>query len=211
MKKIINASEDIVNEVIDGFVNSNKHRIKRLDENVVAVKEKINGKVGIAIGNGAGHEPDCIGFVGKNMVDCNAVGGIFACPGPFGILEAIKEADNNAGVCLLISNHEGDLLNSKMAMEMARDDGINVEPVIMYYDITTAPRELMEQRRGTIGDIFAYKMIGGYASKGHTLEEVVEFGKNVVKSSNALTAAIGEGHLRLPAKLCLNWQTEKLR
>lgn len=76
-KKIINSKENIVRDTIDGFVNAYSEKIiKHSEANVLLRKDlKEAGKIGLVIGNGSGHEPACIGFVGKNMLDANAFGG----------------------------------------------------------------------------------------------------------------------------------------
>lgn len=40
------------------------------------------GKVGLMIGGGSGHEPAFLGFVGKGLADAAAIGNVFASPQP---------------------------------------------------------------------------------------------------------------------------------
>lgn len=40
------------------------------------------GKVGIVIGGGSGHEPGFWGYVGKGCADAAVIGNIFAAPPP---------------------------------------------------------------------------------------------------------------------------------
>ncbi len=171
--KFINDPKNLVQESLEGYVKAFSDRIALAESaRVVIRKNKPSNKVGVLIGNGAGHEPACIGFVGKNMLDANAVGALFAAPDPYTILAAIKEADCGKGVCVLISNHAGDILNSKMAIDMAEDDEFNVKGVVLYDDIASAPPEEIEERRGTAGTMFAYKIVGTYAEGNHSLEDV---------------------------------------
>ena len=94
MRKLINEPENIVPELIDGFVLTNKDKVKRISRHVVARKEApIQGKVGIVIGGGAGHEPLFLEFIGRGMADASVHGQIFAAPSPDYILEAIKAVD----------------------------------------------------------------------------------------------------------------------
>lgn len=195
MKKFINEPDNIVNDTMEGFVNAYSDRLKKIEgSNVIARKvKKGKGKVGVIIGNGSGHEPACIGFVGKNMLDCNAYGGIFAAPGPDTLLEAIEEADNGEGVVVLISNHAGDVINSKMALDMAEDDDLNVAGVILYDDIASAKKEEEEERRGTVGTLFNYKITGTYAEEKHSLEEVVKMAEKVRNNTRSLSVATVPG------------------
>lgn len=192
--KFINNPNDIVEETVRGYVKAYGHKIKKVQNaNVVARKKMTPGKVGVVIGNGSGHEPACIGFVGENMLDANAYGGIFAAPGPYTILEAIKAADTGNGVCVLVSSHSGDILNSKMAIDMAEDDGINAKAVLLYDDIASAPKTSpVSERRGSIGTLFNYKMTPSYA-QGHSLEEIITFSEKVRDNTRSVVAAMTPG------------------
>jgi len=122
MKKLINNPQNIVDELIEGFILTNKSIIKRIGSlNVVArIDAPIKGKVGIVIGGGAGHEPLFLEYIGKGMADVEVHGQIFAAPSSDIILEGIKAADGGAGVILLYNNYTGDVLNFDMAQDMAR-------------------------------------------------------------------------------------------
>ncbi len=194
IQKFINRPEDIIPEMIKGYVKAYRERIKKLPEADVIVRRKMTkGKVGVVIGNGSGHEPACIGFVGNNMLDANAYGGIFAAPGPNTMLEAIKAADTGSGVCVLISNHAGDVLNSKMAIDMAEDEGIMARGVVLYDDIASAPKsDPVSERRGAVGTLFNYKMTSSYAP-GHSLKEIVSFAEKVRDNTRSIVAAMSPG------------------
>lgn len=190
-KKFINNCDEIVEDMIEGFCKAHSETIfKAENSNLVIYKHRNKSKVGVIIGNGSGHEPACIGFVGSNMLDCNAYGGLFASPGPYTILDAIKVADNGQGVCVLISNHAGDVLNSKMAIDMAEDDGYVAKGVVLYDDVASASKyEDPTERRGTAGTLFAYKMVGSYANEGHSLEKVCDFAAKVRDNTRTISVA----------------------
>lgn len=192
--KFINDPEDIVEETVRGYVKAYGDRIRKLPGcDVVARKRMTKDKVGVIIGNGSGHEPACLGFVGENMLDANAYGGIFAAPGPYTILEAIKAADTGKGVCVLVSAHAGDILNSKMAIDMAEDDGYEAKAVLLYDDIASAPKsEPVSQRRGSVGTLFNYKMTPSYA-QGRTLDEITAFASRVRDNTRSIAAAMSPG------------------
>lgn len=193
-KKFINSTETIVEETVEGFVKAYGDRLEKLENsNVVIRKEIENDKVSVIIGNGSGHEPACIGFVGKNMLTANAYGGVFAAPGPDTIYDAIEATDKGKGVCVLISNHAGDIINSKMAIDMAQDDDLKCKSVILYDDIASAPKEEMTERRGTAGTLFNYKITSSYAAEGHCLEEVVAMAEKVRDNTRTLTVATVPG------------------
>jgi phosphoenolpyruvate---glycerone phosphotransferase subunit DhaK len=190
VKKFINEEDNIVKDTVSGLIKAYGDILAKVPNQDVVVRKNITkGNVGVVIGNGSGHEPACIGFVGKNMLTANAYGGIFAAPGPDATYEAIKAADTGAGVCVLISNHAGDVINSNMAIDMAEDDDINCKGVLLYDDIASAPKSKIEERRGTAGTLFAYKIVGSYAEEGHKLEDVVKMAEKVRDNTRTLTVA----------------------
>lgn len=196
LNKFLNNPENVVSETVEGYVKAYSDRIYKIsNKNVVARKTMTSEKVGVVIGNGSGHEPACLGFVGENMLDANAYGHVFAAPDPYSILEAIKISDQGHGVCVLISNHAGDVLNSKIAIDMAENDGIKVKGVILYDDVASAPKnEPISERRGSVGTIFNYKMTSSYSNiRGKTLEEIVKFAENVRDNTRSIVAAISPG------------------
>ena len=194
-KKLINDKENIVAEMIAGFTAANSDRIYKLDTEDVLVSRHMNrNTVGVMIGNGSGHEPACIGFVGRNMLDANVYGGMFAAPGPKSILDGIKATDTGKGTCLLISNHEGDVINAKLAVRMAKKEGYTVETLLLHDDIASAPKGAPHsERRGAAGTLFAYKLIGSYANEGHDLDQVLAFGKQVRDNTRTLSLSIDSG------------------
>ncbi len=190
MKKFINPEEDIPSQIAEAVVTAWSDRLKKLPHSNVVVRKNLDeNKIGVLIGNGSGHEPACICFVGENMLDANAYGGIFAAPDPITLLEAIKACDTGQGVVLLVSNHAGDVLNAKMACELAECEDIKVHPVILYDDISSAPKEEIAERRGTIGTFFNYKMAGSYSEEAHSMDDLVRFIEKVRDNTRSLTVA----------------------
>ncbi|NSW77248.1 MAG: dihydroxyacetone kinase subunit DhaK, partial [Candidatus Atribacteria bacterium] len=82
MKKFINRPENLVEEMLEGFVKANADKVRRLPTERVLVRSDapVKGKVGIVTGGGSGHKPAFIGYIGKGLVDAVAVGDIFAAP-----------------------------------------------------------------------------------------------------------------------------------
>lgn len=196
MKKMLNAVEDAVDEMIDGYVRAFGSRVIRNSGNGRIVERaiaKAPGKVALVIGNGSGHEPIAMGWVGEGMLDANAVGEIFAAPSPDLICEAITIADRGAGVLLLISNHSGDVMNGEAGAEMARDLGYQVETLLMYDDISTAPRTEADMRRGAPGTTFIYKLCGALAEEGARLDTIKCFGEIVRDNTVTLGASVSPG------------------
>jgi len=192
MKKLINKPENIVNELIGGFILTNRNKVKRIGSlNVVARADApIKGKVGIVIGGGAGHEPLFLEYIGKGMADVEVHGQIFAAPTPDIILEAIKAADGGSGVILLYNNYAGDALNFNMAQDMARDEGIKVDTVRVNDEISSAPQERAEDRRGTTSVHIIIKIAGASSESGMPFDLVIKLLKKTIYNSRSLGVSL---------------------
>ncbi len=192
MKKLINGPENIVNELIEGFVLTNKDKVKRIkDLNIVARADApTTGKVGIVIGGGAGHEPLFLEFIGKGMADVEVHGQIFASPPPDTILEGIKAADGGAGVILLYNNYAGDVLNFDMAQDMAREEGIKIETVKINDEISSAPKDRAEERRGTTSDHIIIKIAGASSDSGLDHPSILKLLGRAVYNSRSLGVSL---------------------
>jgi dihydroxyacetone kinase-like protein len=191
MKKFINKAENLTPELLEGFVKANPSTVKLAGERIVGrLAPKEAGKVGIITMGGAGHEPALIGWVGKGMVDMCALGDIFAAPGAPRILEAARLANTGAGVVLLTFNHEGDVLSSNMALQMAARQGIKLHRILISDDISAAPRNDPDNRRGLIGGLIVLKIIGAAAEEGCSFEEVVALGEKAAANIATLAVAV---------------------
>lgn len=191
MKKILNQRETIIADMLKGFVKVEKDHIavSKENERVLYRKEKQEGKVGIVIGGGSGHEPLFFGLLGKNLADAVAVGNVFAAPTPQTILAAIHEANQGEGVICLFGNYAGDVLNFDLAKEMADTEGIAVVNLAISDDIASAPKEYQVDRRGIAGDLFVIKEVAAAAAKGYSLEGC----QRIAQECNQRTYSIGVG------------------
>ncbi|SFM17080.1 dihydroxyacetone kinase DhaK subunit [Gracilibacillus orientalis] len=193
MKKLINIPNDVVDEMIDGYVKAHPKLVRKLNENkrsIVIASETRENKVGVLIGGGSGHEPAFMGYVGKGMADGVAVGNIFASPPPDPIVAATKAIDKGNGVVYIYGNYAGDLMNFGMAAELAElEEDIDIEFVVVNDDVASAPNNEKEKRRGIAGEFFVTKVAGAAAEKGYSLKEVAE----VARQTNNVTRTMGVG------------------
>lgn len=204
MKKLFNSKERMPDDMIDGFIAAYPDVVARgSDPRVVRRKDlrTKDGKVALLIGNGCGHEPIAMGFVGEGLLDANVVGDVFAAPSPDAILEGIEEVTGDAGAVLLISRHEGDVINGNAAAMMAQDDGLNVQPLLMYDDISSAPKGQEDERRGAAGTMFIYKILGAAAEEGMALDDLMTLGAEVRAATRTLGAAVSPGVSPLTGEL----------
>lgn len=191
MKKLINNPNDITEELIDGFVLVNQKKVKRISKHVVSrIEAPIKGKVGIVIGGGSGHEPLFLEYIGKGVADSVAHGQIFTAPSPEMIIDAIRTADGGAGVILLYNNYTGDVLNFNAAQEMAKEEGIKIDTVLINEEISSAPIERREERRGTTADRLIVKIGGSAAEAGLDFNSVKRVLEKAVFNSRSLGVAL---------------------
>ena len=122
MKKFINDPYDVVDEMVEGFLDVHSQYVRKLDSVRTLVRKDapVPDKVGIVTGGGSGHKPAFIGFIGEGMLDAVAVGEIFPSPPPLACFEAAKAVDSGKGVLFLLGNYAGDVMNFQMAADMAK-------------------------------------------------------------------------------------------
>ena len=191
MKKFINKSEDIVQELLEGFVAAYPKKVKLAGNRLIArTNPKASGKVGVVTLGGSGHEPALSGYVGEGLLDVSVPGEIFAAPGAPKCLEALKMADKGAGVLFVVLNHDGDKLSANMTMQMAKKEGITVKKVLTSEDISNAPRNDPENRRGLIGALFVYKVAGAAAEAGKNLDEVTAIAEKMERNMATIAVAV---------------------
>ncbi|PKO16301.1 MAG: hypothetical protein CVU39_08025 [Chloroflexi bacterium HGW-Chloroflexi-10] len=185
--KLINTPESMVREDNEGLALAYPQLVALTPEGIlIRATSKDSNKVGLAIGHGGGHTPSMGGLIGPGLLDADVYGPIFTCASGIRIAEAIRAADHGCGVVLLISNHSGDVLNARLALRRAAQEGIRVAPVYLGDDLATAPRTKLSERRGLGGLLFALKTGGAAAEAGLPLEEVVR----VMQKTNERTATL---------------------
>jgi dihydroxyacetone kinase-like protein len=185
--KLINHPDNMIPEDNQGLAFLYPDLVELTTEGIlVRSNPKETGKVALVIGHGGGHTPSMGGFVGPGLLDADVYGPIFTCASGVAIARAIKAGDREGGTVLLISNHSGDVLNARLALRRAQQDGISVQPVILGDDIATASRENYQQRRGLGGMLFALKIGGAAADSGIKLDEVAA----LMRKTNQRTATL---------------------
>jgi len=194
MKKFINKPEDVARELTLGMVKAYSNYLTLVENDIIIRRiPKEKGKVHIVFGQGIGHEPGLNGMLGLGMHDVEIPGNIFACASGDRIYEGIKRAWEMSGhtpVLLLIANHEGDVLNGNMAVDLAREDKIDVESVLLYDDIASAPKGDERNRRGMAGMIFCFKIAGALAEQGASREKIIEMTKLVNSRTRTILVSL---------------------
>jgi phosphoenolpyruvate---glycerone phosphotransferase subunit DhaK len=191
MKKFINAPEDVVREALAGVAAAHPElRVDFVNQIVVRAEAPLAGKVGLISGGGSGHEPLHGGFVGAGMLDAACPGEVFTSPVPDQILAATKAVDGGAGVVHIVKNYTGDVLNFQMAADLASDDGVRVETVLVDDDVAVENSTWTAGRRGTTATLIVEKVAGAAAAEGQALEAVAGLGRRVNENSASFAVAL---------------------
>lgn len=199
MQRFLNNPDDVVDEMLRGFLKCHPDIVAETTNPRVLkyVHAPVQGKVGIVTGGGSGHKPAFIGYIGKNMCDAVAVGEVCSSPTANAFLDAFRAADSGKGVACLYGNYSGDNMNVKMAVKLAKKEGIEVRTVVANDDAASAPKDQAEKRRGVAGEILMWKAAGAMAASGADLEDVIASAKDAIDHTRSV--GIGLTPCTLPA------------
>ena len=159
MKKFMNAPETVTDEELTGLGLAYPD-ILEVDGHLVISKDLAAAdRVTIVTYGGSGHEPAQAGFVGKGMLDVQAVGDIFAAP-------------------------NGQLVFD--AMKLAKKAGLNVRQVVTGEEIQYDPNG-EDNKRGLAGAVALYHIAAAAAREGKSLDEVAEIAQRYADSMASIT------------------------
>ncbi|QKG24964.1 dihydroxyacetone kinase subunit DhaK [Actinomadura verrucosospora] len=191
MRKLINDPENVVADALRGLAAA--HPSLRVDpENgtVVRADAPRAGRVALVSGGGSGHEPLHAGFVGRGMLDAACCGQVFTSPVPDQIIAATMAVNGGAGVLHIVKNYTGDVLNFRMAAELAEDEEIEVASVIVNDDVAVEDSLFTAGRRGTGATLFVEKIAGALAEEGADLASVASIAREVNERSRSFGVAL---------------------
>ena len=192
MKKLINNAEDVVKEELKGIELAHPDLVKVFydPDYIIRADSPVKGKVALVSGGGSGHEPMHGGFVGKGMLDGACPGAVFTSPTPDQMLEATKAVDGGAGVLHIVKNYTGDVMNFEMAADMARDEGIEVESVLVDDDVAVEDSTWTAGRRGVGLTVLMEKIVGAAAEEGRSLKECADLARKVNAQGRSMGMAL---------------------
>jgi len=194
MKKLINDPADVVREALRGIAVAHPDlRVDVQQRIVVRTDAPRPGKVGLVSGGGSGHEPLHAGFVGVGMLDAACPGEVFTSPVPDQMLAATKAVEGGAGVVHVVKNYTGDVMNFRMAAELAQDEGAKVESVLVDDDVAVQDSLYTAGRRGTGATLVVEKVAGALAESGGDLGQVAGVGRRVNERSRSFGIALTAG------------------
>lgn len=173
MKKIINAPETYVDDMLKGIYAAHGDQVKYAEGDLrcYCTAHKKPGKVAIITGGGSGHLPLFLGYVGDGMIDGCGVGGVFQSPSPEQIYNIAREVEAGAGVLYLYGNYTGDIMTFDMATDMCDMDDIVCKSIVGADDVNSHADPAT--RRGVAGIYFMFKAAGAKADQGGDLDAVL--------------------------------------
>src|SRR5438270_4325102 len=192
MKKLINQTEDVVKEALEGMQALHPELLRVDFENQIIVRADapVRGKVGVISGGGSGHEPMHGGFVGVGMLDAACPGAVFTSPVPDQMLAATHAVNGGAGVLHIVKNYTGDVLNFEMAAELAQADGLDVVAVVINDDVAVQDSLYTTGRRGVGTTVLAEKITGALAATGASLADVAAICRRVNENGRSMGMAL---------------------
>ena len=191
LRKFVNDPASIVDEMIAGFVGAfPTYYEKHPDVNAVLYRQRRKEKAALVIGGGSGHEPMFAGFVGKGLADAAVCGNIYNAPDPETIYQTAKSVESGKGVVLLYGTYAGDRMNFDLAAERLQCEGIECCQIRVHDDITSAPVEKKEERRGISGDVYMIRLIGAACDAGLQLDEITRLADHASERLWSIGAAI---------------------
>ena len=191
MRKLINDPADVVTDALRGLAAAHPElRVDPEARTIVRADAPRTGKVALVSGGGSGHEPLHGGFVGPGMLDAAVPGEVFTSPVPDQILAATTAVHGGAGVLHIVKNYTGDVLNFRMAAELAEDEDIEVESVIVADDVAVEDSTHTAGRRGTGATLFVEKIAGARAEEGADLAAVAAVAREVADRSRSFGVAL---------------------
>ncbi|MDT0442712.1 dihydroxyacetone kinase subunit DhaK [Streptomyces johnsoniae] len=192
MTMLINVAERVVADALRGMADAHPELVVDVEHRVIVRRDApVAGKVGLVSGGGSGHEPLHGGFVGPGMLDAACPGEVFTSPVPDQMVRAAAAVDSGAGVLFIVKNYTGDVLNFRMAAELAEDENIQVAKVLVRDDVAVEDSTHTAGRRGTGATLFVEKVAGAAAEEGAPLERVTALAQQVADSSRSFGVALG--------------------
>ncbi|MGX1372089.1 dihydroxyacetone kinase-like protein [Streptomyces canus] len=191
MKMLINSPETVVVDALRGVAAAHPELNVDVERRVVVRRDaREGGRVGLVSGGGSGHEPLHAGFVGYGMLSAACPGDVFTSPVPDQMLRAVRAVEAGQGVLFVVKNYTGDVLNFQMAAELAEEDGVRVERVLVNDDVAVTDSLYTAGRRGTGATLFVEKIAGAAAEEGAPLEQVAAIARRVNEFSRSFGVAL---------------------
>lgn len=195
MKKLMNDAYTIENDMFSGYAELYKDKIERIANTGIFVSRTKKKQVAVISGGGSGHEPADVGYVGEGLLQACAMGPVFIPPNAEDVYKAIKAADQGLGVFVIVKNFEADVKSFMLGIDLALNDGHEIEYAIVNDDCSVESDSYKKRRRGVAGTVLAIKVLGAAAFEGKNLKELKELSETLILSINTLGVSLAPGIL----------------
>ncbi|OHV60250.1 dihydroxyacetone kinase subunit DhaK [Pseudofrankia sp. BMG5.36] len=194
-RQFVNDPDHVVPEALEGLVLAHPGLLRLHPDPAYVTRAKpAPGKVAVVSGGGSGHEPLHTGFVGAGMLDAAVPGAVFASPTALQVAAATTAVDTGQGVLQIVKNYTGDVLNFRIAAEIATDHGTAVDQILVDDDLASERADGEGPgRRGTAAVVVVEKLCGALAEQGADLPELVRFGRALVADARSMGIALAAG------------------
>ena len=115
---------------------------------------------------------------------------MFTSPTPDQMLAATVGTDAGAGVLHVVKNYTGDVMNFEMAAELAVEQGVRVETVVVADDVAVEDSLYTAGRRGVGLTVLLEKIVGAAAEEGRDLDAVVAVANKVNENGRSMGMAL---------------------
>jgi dihydroxyacetone kinase-like protein len=192
MKKLINQTQDVVMESLQGMdaAHSDLLKVSYHPIFIYRADAPVGSKVALISGGGSGHEPMHGGFVGQGMLDGACPGEVFTSPTPDQIYACAKAVDGGAGVLFIVKNYTGDVMNFETAAELVHAEGIAVQSILIDDDVAVKESLYTAGRRGVGTTVLAEKIVGAAATAGYDLDRCAALGRKVNQYGRSMGMAL---------------------
>jgi len=194
VKKLINNPRHVLREMLEGFVDL-QPGLALLEEEAVVVRADLpvpaSRPIALLSGGGSGHEPAHAGYVGPGLLAGAIAGDVFTSPSVDAVLAGIRAAAGPLGAVLVVKNYTGDRLNFGLAAELAQEEGIPVEIVVVADDVALRDTVEPARRRGIAGTVLIHKLAGAAIAAGKPLAEVTALARAAAADLGTMGVALG--------------------
>lgn len=187
MTRLFDDPDDFAADSAAGFVAASARWVRPATGGVVRSTRGVEPTVAVVIGGGSGHYPAFSGLVGPGLAHGAVMGNLFASPSAHQVHAVATAAHEGRGVLLSYGNYAGDVLHFSQAQDRLRAAGIDCRTVTVTDDISSAPASERQKRRGIAGDLVVFKIAGGAAEEGLSLDDV----ERVAMLANERTRSLG--------------------
>ena len=192
MKKVINAPERVVEDMLRGMELAHAGLIRVIPESNVVVRADAPVRARSPSSPAAARATSRPTAASSDRA-CSTPPAPAPCsPAPPRTRCSRRARPSTAGpgVFYVVKNYTGDVLNFEMAGELAEAEGIQTDYVVTNDDVAVEDSTYTSGRRGIAGTIFVHKICGAAADDGKDLAGIKELAERVNSNVRSMGMAL---------------------